>query len=314
MRRLIAAILAPFAVTAVLAGCSSTSSATASANESVKVSGAKGKEPVVTIPARKASGDLVTKTLVTGHGTKLTAADSYMANFSVYIWHGTTNNLLISSFKSMPQVLPVTMGLKGLQQALNGQRVGSRILAVLPPKDAYGPQGNPQLHLKGTDTMVWVIDLLKAFPPNASATGKQLSNGGGALPQVFAAPGATPQIKIPKTAPPAKLIIKTLIQGTGAPVQAGQAIVVRYVGSIWRTGQVFNSNWPTATSPNTPPSVFTLGQLIPAWNTGLVGVPVGSRVLLVVPSAEGYGSKGSPQAGIKGTDTLVFVVDILATA
>ena len=89
--------------------------------------------------------------------------------------------------------------------------------------------------------------------------------------------------------------------------------MVRYVGSIWRTGKVFNSNWPSATQPSVPPNVFTLGQLIPAWNTGLVGVPVGSRVMLVVPPSEGYGKKGNTQAGIKGTDTLVFVLDILST-
>ncbi len=32
-----------------------------------------------------------------------------------------------------------------------------------------------------------------------------------------------------------------------------------------------------------------------------------------IAAADGYGKKGSSQAGIKGTDTLVFVVDILGT-
>jgi peptidylprolyl isomerase len=45
-----------------------------------------------------------------------------------------------------------------------------------------------------------------------------------------------------------------------------------------------------------------------------VGQTVGSRVLLVVPPADGYGSAGQSQVGINGTDTLVFVVDILAAA
>ncbi len=40
-------------------------------------------------------------------------------------------------------------------------------------------------------------------------------------------------------------------------------------------------------------------------------MPVGSRVLLVIPPADGYGKAGNSSAGIKGTDTLVFVVDIL---
>ena len=38
---------------------------------------------------------------------------------------------------------------------------------------------------------------------------------------------------------------------------------------------------------------------------------LGSRVLLVVPPKDGYGAAGSPPK-ISGTDTLVFVVDILA--
>jgi len=33
--------------------------------------------------------------------------------------------------------------------------------------------------------------------------------------------------------------------------------------------------------------------------------------MLVIPPADGYKQRGSPQAHIKGTDTLVFVVDIL---
>jgi peptidylprolyl isomerase len=33
--------------------------------------------------------------------------------------------------------------------------------------------------------------------------------------------------------------------------------------------------------------------------------------MLSIPPADGYGSSGQSDAGIKGTDTLVFVVDIL---
>lgn len=313
MRRLTAALLAPLAVTAALAGCSSSTTST-SANESVKVSGTEGKAPTVRIPAQSAGNGLVAKTLIQGHGQKLTAGDSYLANFDVYLWRGKTNKLIFSSFTSQPEVLPVTMGLTGLQKAITGERVGSRVLAVLPPKYGYGTQGNAQIGVKPTDTLVWVVDLLHAFPANASASGKQVSNGGGSLPTVHGTPGIAPQIQIPKKSPPSKLVVTTLIKGTGAPVKAGQSIVVRYVASVWQTGKVFNNNWPSATQPTAPPTVFKLGTLIPAWNTGLIGVPVGSRVMLVVPPAEGYGPKGNPQAGIKGTDTLVFVLDILAAS
>lgn len=318
MRRLTASFVsaalvsAPLAITAALAGCSS--SGPAQSNESVTVTGKEGKAPTVHIPARQAGSALVTKTLVQGHGQKLTATDSYLANFDVYLWRGKTNKLLFSSFSKAPEVLPVTMGLTGLQKALTGKRVGSRVLVVVPPKYGYGSQGNSQIGIKPTDTLVWVVDLLHAFGPNASASGQHLSNGGGSLPAVAAGTGSAPQVSIPKSAPPGKLVVKTLIKGSGTPVKAKQSIVVRYTGLIWRTGKVFNTNWPTASQPTIPPSAFTLGQLIPAWNTGLVGVPVGSRVMLVVPPSEGYGKNGYSQAGIKGTDTLVFVLDILAIA
>jgi len=80
------------------------------------------------------------------------------------------------------------------------------------------------------------------------------------------------------------------------------------VGQIWATGKEFDSSWSRSM-----PSGFTVGvdQLIPGWDKALVGVKVGSRLLLVVPPADGYGSAGESAAGISGTDTLVFVVDVL---
>lgn len=49
--------------------------------------------------------------------------------------------------------------------------------------------------------------------------------------------------------------------------------------------------------------------MIAGWDEGLVGQTVGTQVLLVIPPDKGYGASGSE--GISGTDTLVFVVDIL---
>lgn len=314
MRRVAMALLLPTAAAVALAGCSSSAPTQTNSNAAVKVSGAAGKAPTVTIPATKPGTSLVTKTLAAGSGPVVAPADSILANFEVYLWRGKTHKLLFSSYTAAPEVLPIKIGLSGLQTALSSAKVGSRVMAVLPPKYGYGPTGNSQIGVKPTDTLVWVVDVLKAFTPTQSAVGQHVTDGGGPLPKVSAQVGASPQIAIPKSAPPSKLVVKTLIKGTGTPVKTGEAIVVRYVGSIWRTGKVFNDNWPSVAQPTTPPNVFQLGQLIPAWNTGLVGVPVGSRVMLVVPPAQGYGKSGQASAGIKPTDTLVFVVDILATA
>jgi peptidylprolyl isomerase len=210
-------------------------------------------------------------------------------------------------------VLPAKVGLTGLADAVKGKTIGSRIVAVLPPKYGYGTSGNSQLGVKGTDTMVWVIDLIKPLSPTASATGKQVSSGGGSLPSVKAATGSAPVITIPKSAPPKGLVSKTLIQGAGPAVKAGDTVVAQYVAVNYRTKQVFNSTWPSSTSTGTPFSfALATSDIIPGFVKGLTGAKVGSRVMLVIPPSDGYGKTGNSQAGIKGTDTLVFVVDILA--
>jgi peptidylprolyl isomerase len=93
-------------------------------------------------------------------------------------------------------------------------------------------------------------------------------------------------------------------------VTKGEDVVAQYTGVIWRTGAVFDSSWSRSL-----PYSFKIGatpsQVITGWDKGLVGQTVGSRVLLSIPPADAYGSAGQSQAGIKGTDTLVFVVDIV---
>ena len=46
----------------------------------------------------------------------------------------------------------------------------------------------------------------------------------------------------------------------------------------------------------------------------MIGQTVGSQVVVIVPPADGYGEEGEPGSGIEPTDTLVFVIDILAVA
>ena len=115
-------------------------------------------------------------------------------------------------------------------------------------------------------------------------------------------------VTIPRVAPPKKLLARTVIQGAGPQVKGGQVLALQYTGLLWRDGKVFESSWRTGRVYAT---TIGTGQVVKGWDQGLVGQRVGSRVLLVVPPAWGYGSKGLRQVGIKGTDTLVFAVDIL---
>jgi peptidylprolyl isomerase len=308
MRRTAAILLLPLLAVGVLAGCGGSSAPPA--NSAVSVSGSFGKAPAVKIPATKAGSSLAVKTVIQGTGPALAKTQAFVGNYAIYIWSGTKHRLAQSTFTThTPQLFAGTL-LPGLQTALTGQKMGSRVLAVIPPKQGFGSSGNSSAGIKGTDTLVFVIDLIKSYASNMSASGTQVSSGGNGLPTVTATSGSAPVIKMPSGKPPATLVTKTLIQGSGPAVTKGQYLVVQYVGAIWATGTVFDASWKHG-----QPFGFTIGaspsQVIPGWDKGLIGQHVGSRVMLVIPPADGYGSSGNSAAGIKGTDTLVFVVDIL---
>ncbi len=331
MRRAAALLGIPLIAAVAIAGCGSSpsssssssksssspsSSASASAsgptvasNSVVTATGTFGKPPTVKIPAEKAASTLYTKTLIQGTGPTMTTSDSLLGNFVLYDWSGTTNKLLGSTFSSGSPTLFSSSLLPGLEKALVGQKAGSRVLAVIPPAEGFGSAGNSQIGVKGTDTLVFVVDMIQTISNTAGVSGTQSSNGGSGLPTVTAAAGKAPTITIPDSTPPSSLVVKDLITGTGPKISKGQLIVVQYVGVNWRTKKVFDSSW----SRSEPFAVnIGEGQVIKGWDTGLVGQTVGSRVLLIVPPADGYGKSGQSEAGITGTDTLVFVVDIVA--
>jgi FKBP-type peptidyl-prolyl cis-trans isomerase len=314
MRRAAALVVIPLIAAAAVAGCGSSSSSkpttpTVASNDAVTATGSFGATPKVTIPAKKAAASLYTKTLIPGTGAKLTTADTLEGNFVLYDWSGTTHKLLGSTYGSGGPTLFAGQMLPGLETALIGQKIGSRVIAVIPPKDAFGSSGNSQIGVKGTDTLVFVIDMVKLYSNTAGVPGKQTSDGGGALPTVTTATGKSPVVSIPAANPPKTLQVDPLIKGTGAKVKSGQEILVQYTGVIWRTKKVFDSSW-SRSEPYT--TAIGVGQVITGWDKGLVGQNVGSRVMLIVPPADGYGSTGQSSAGIKGTDTLVFVIDIIA--
>ena len=128
--------------------------------------------------------------------------------------------------------------------------------------------------------------------------------------------GKTPRdpatITIPKGAtPPKETVVQPLIVGKGPKVEAGQTVRVTYTGATWREpGTPFDHS---GSSPQGYAEfVIGKGQVVKGWDKAIPGRPVGSRLLVVVPPKDGYGAKGRPPA-IQGTDTMIFVVDILAT-
>jgi peptidylprolyl isomerase len=134
-----------------------------------------------------------------------------------------------------------------------------------------------------------------------------------ALPKVVGEPGAgNPAVHIPAgVKPPSGLVADVLIQGHGKAVAKGQTLLMQYTGVDWNTGKNFDSSFSRKAAFTT---AIGEGTVIAGWDQGLVGKHVGDRVLLVVPPSLGYGPQGGQSsAGIGANDTLVFVVDIVAS-
>jgi len=116
-----------------------------------------------------------------------------------------------------------------------------------------------------------------------------------------------PKVTVPTGAPPKKLEIKELEEGSGAAAKAGDKITVQYVGVNYKNGNEFDSSW----SRNEPFS-FKLGtgEVIPGWDQGIEGMKAGGRRELIIPPELAYGEAGVPPA-IGPNETLVFVIDLL---
>jgi peptidylprolyl isomerase len=249
------------------------------------------------------------RVITAGEGEELLGTE--LLSFDYAIFSATTAEEVSSSYAGEPVGLDLAdeSVLPGLTSTLTGQRIGSRVLLALPPQDAFGEQGNPQLGVEGDDTLLFLVDLLSAVTPLDEATGTPVEPADG-LPTVEMTAGEPAVITIPDGfEDPDTTVVQPLIEGEGAEVAAGQTIRVSYTGVTARNGEVFDSSASTPAGFAEFP--IGVGNVIDGWDTGLVGQKVGSRVLLVIPAEEGYGEEGR-EPSIEGGDTLVFVVDILA--
>ncbi len=118
-----------------------------------------------------------------------------------------------------------------------------------------------------------------------------------------------PKVPAQAGAPPTKLITKDLIVGTGPEAKAGQTVTVNYVGVLYKGGKEFDASWK-----RNEPFSFELGagKVIKGWDQGVVGMKVGGRRMLIIPSELAYGAQGSPP-NIPPNAALIFVVDLLGT-
>ena len=251
----------------------------------ITVTGDAGAAPTLVYVAPLQVEDDYRETIWAGTGPQLQDGAPVLLDY--WLENADDASLVRDSYSSNPTAQLLTRADLGadLYRTLSGQRVGARLLQVVPSSE----DGDPY-------PTATVIDVLPT-----RAQGTPVTPGEG-FPTVTEADDGSPQLTPLEADPPTSLRVQPLLRGTGRQVLATDTVTVQMSGWAWTGGEQFDTTWTSGL-----PLSFSL-QDVPAWQEGLVDQPVGSRVMLVVPPSYALGVTQSEElAG----QTVVFVVDIL---
>jgi peptidylprolyl isomerase len=109
----------------------------------------------------KAPKKLEVITLIEGEGPEVKEGDNVTVNYYGAVWGNEEEPFDESYSRGAPASFGLTPGglIEGWVQGLQGVKVGSRVMLVIPPDLGYGPQGSGE-KIPGNSTLVFVIDVL----------------------------------------------------------------------------------------------------------------------------------------------------------
>ncbi len=142
--------------------------------------------------------------------------------------------------------------------------------------------------------------------PSVSPSPAQSVSPSPDLSLVTVSDGETPEVTVPAPWGIASTQSKVLKPGGEQLLTESSVVTINYVGVNGTTGEIFDSSYERG-----EPATFPLQGVVPGFQKGLEGQAVGSRVLIGMPSEDGY-PDGTPDGSIQAGDSIVFVVDILS--
>ena len=280
-------------------------------NLGIKVTGGFNAKPTLKFPDRLAPSQLVEQTLVTGHGTTVAAGDTVIVNYVGEIWptkSGTTPTVFDSSFsRGAPAgfVLGTGAVIPGFDKTLVGKAMGTRMLLSIPPADGYGSTGNSQAGISGTDTLVFVVDLLTDYKPNASAPGSVAAPlPASGWPKITNTPAQEPKItSVAGVKAPTSPASKLLVTGNGAKIDTSKQLVLQVVETDIATGKQNHSTWGQAPQLASAQNVL---QLV----TALSGQSIGARAVALVPAVPAQPASATAAAQ-PASPAEILIVDVV---
>lgn len=124
---------------------------------------AENGTPGITQLKSPAPTDFKLATLIKGAGDTVAQGDNVTLHYSGYVWGGEKFD---SSWdRGQPAQFQLSAGqlIQGFIKALDGQTVGSQVIAVIPPAEGYGDQ--EQGSIPANSTLIFVIDILGTTKP-----------------------------------------------------------------------------------------------------------------------------------------------------
>lgn len=113
--------------------------------------------PTITVPDGDAPTETQIATLKKGDGPTVASGDTVLVHYTGALWSDGT--VFDSSWEQgIPATFPTTGVVTGFAKALEGQTVGSQVLAVIPPAEGYGDA--EQGAIPANSTLVFVVDIL----------------------------------------------------------------------------------------------------------------------------------------------------------
>lgn len=263
---------------------------TGDAVEGVELSGNFGAEPGVAFTAPLAVEETEREVVIAGDEV----AAGALVQIAYVFYNGTTGERIDGfGWNEGETAEYLRAGLDflnpGFAKTIGCLGVGSRAVGVIPADEGFGP-GGVQLGLGEQDSVVWVVDVV-----DDAAWTTDLPEVGGTA--------EAPTVTLPATAPLTDLRIATLDEGDGAVVGPADSVTVHYLGTAWESGEIFDQSYTRGA-----PATFSVQGVVQGFSQALIGQKVGSRVIVSMPPALGYGSS---QGHELQNSTLVFLIDIV---
>lgn len=264
-----------------------------------------GQQPSVSWNGSKPPENLTVKTLSQGDGAEIAAEDTVVVNYVGWEWDG--KDPFDSSWKpdpassattATPTAFPLSGVISGWTCGLQGTHVGDRVLMSIPGELAYGdkaatPQAGQQAQQgKPSGDLVFVVDVLGGGSSEEIAAGTKdaVMEGEAALAErgvtVSGNLGEAATITVAEgAAEPTEPEVIVLARGNGEVLEAGSTVLTHTAGTPW---VVEGANQPFSSWDQKSPQPLTVNDQPPV--NQLVGVPVGSRVVILMPKDESTGS------------------------